>query len=61
MELKFCKDCARAKHKEGFSRDLWYCGKHRQFITEFTTTEMYLFRKNRKPCPDYECPDYERR
>ena len=51
-ELKFCKDCARAKRKEGFSHNLRYCGKHRQFITEFTTSDMYW--KDHKPCPDYE-------
>ncbi len=52
MELKFCKECVRAKYRTDFNHDMWYCGKHRQFITEFTTTEMY--RKDRKPCPDYE-------
>lgn len=51
-ELKFCKDCARAKRRTDFGRDMWYCGKHRQYITEFTTIEMH--RKDDKPCLDYE-------
>lgn len=47
---RLCKDCIRAKEKQGYK--LLYCGKHRIYITEYTMAETY--RKDRKPCPDYE-------
>ena len=51
-ELKHCKECIKAKAKTGFKNDIWYCGKHRRYITEHTTSDMY--RKDGKQCPDYE-------
>lgn len=41
-DLRKCCQCENAKPKESFTdkegkvHQLWYCGKHRQFITELT-------------------------
>ena len=45
-QMNYCKDCKKAKSKG----QIWFCEKHRQFITVFTIA--YL--------KDKQCPDYER-
>ena len=50
-EPKFCKDCIRAKYQNNMSR-MMYCGKHRQYITEFTMT--CFGNKDMQDCKDYE-------
>lgn len=49
--IEYCKNCIRAKRKAGKIL-MWYCGKHRLYITEHTTADIY--RKDSKPCPDYQ-------
>ena len=47
-ENKYCKNCTNAKPKPDKIVALWYCGKHRRFITE----HAMAFAK-RKDCKDY--------
>lgn len=48
---KYCKDCKKAKSKQG-NNNLWYCGKHRRYVTDHSlaTTDY-----------EKECKDYEKR
>ncbi len=55
-ELKYCARCKNAKLKESFcdkdgkKYELWFCGKHRTFITENTLAKAILGCKGK----DYE-------
>lgn len=51
-ERQYCKDCINAKPKPDRITALWYCGKHRQFITQYTCVSALL---------DRDCKDYVRR
>ena len=52
-ETKFCKDCINAKPKHpDWETAIWYCGKHRLYITEHTCYSFIY---------DKDCKDYGRR
>ena len=47
--LKYCKDCVNAKKKLEHDA-LWFCGKHRRFITEHSCVSALV---------DKDCKDYQ--
>ncbi len=47
--LKYCKNCIYAKPKENREPPLWYCGKHRLYITSKTCYSYY----KEKECEHY--------
>lgn len=49
--MKYCKDCIHSHPKQGSNLD--YCGKHRQFVTKFTTITT-LKRGKLVECKDYK-------
>lgn len=50
-EPVYCKDCIKAKPKTDRTA-LWFCGKHRRFITEHSLATLNY---------ETQCKDYEKR
>ncbi len=49
-EFTYCKNCINAKPRTDFtSTRVWFCGKHRKFITEHTLTGYSITEE----CKDY--------
>ena len=52
-ELKYCNDCKNAKEDlRRWETKMWYCGKHRRYITEHTCASTLKGK---------DCKDFERR
>ena len=47
-ENKYCKNCINAKPKPDKTVALWYCGKHRRFITKHAIASV-----KGKDCKEY--------
>lgn len=51
-DLKYCKDCIHAKRKDDREPPLWFCGKHRLYVTKSTCFSFYS--TGGKDCTYYE-------
>lgn len=49
-EVRKCSECNHAKPKPDEMVPLWFCGKHRKYITKHTTVSI----TGKRRCKEYE-------